>query len=282
MEKFKDLIRKYPEVFYLPGSPLNEIRGFTHFINTGNARPIYRLPCKKSPEEIKALRDEIEHMLTMQIIQPSNSAWGAPCILVRKPLGKGKPVPPRFVVDCRSLNEITVSDGYPIPTVQNILDFLCPGKYFAKLDPASGYWQVRLNPADRHKTAFCTQVGLWEFLRLPMGLKTSSNTFQRILNTVFSDFLYQFVIIYVDDIICWSDSQEQALKHYEKILRCASDYGVQLKPTKCKFFATTIDILGHQITPDGCRPTSKGIEAIINLPSPKNTTELKKFLGMVG
>ena len=114
------------------------------------------------------------------------------------------------------------------------------------------------------------------------GLKTSSNTFQRILNTIFSDFLYQFVIIYVDDIICWSDSQEQALKHYEKILRRASDYDVQLKPTKCKPFATTVDILGHQITPDGRRPTSKGIEAIINLPSPKNTTELKKFLGMVG
>ena len=76
MEKFKDLIRKYPEVFYLPGSPLNEIRGFTHFINTGNARPIYRLPYKESPAEIKALRDEIERMLTMQIIQPSKSAWG--------------------------------------------------------------------------------------------------------------------------------------------------------------------------------------------------------------
>ena len=230
------------------------------------------------------MRDEIERMLTLQIIQPSKSAWGAPCILVRKPPEKGKPVPHRFVVDYRSLNEITVSDGYPIPTVQNILDFLCPGsgKYFAKLDLASGYWQVRLNPADRHKTAFCTQLGLWEFLSLPMGLKTSSNTFQRILNTVFSDFLYQFVIIYVDDIICWSDSQEQALKHCEKILSRASDYGVQLKLTKCKFFATTVDILGHQITPDGRRPTSKGIEAIINLPSPKNTTELKKFLGMVG
>ena len=89
-------------------------------------------------------------------------------------LKKGKPVPPRFAVDYRSLNEITVSDGYPIPTVQNILD--CSEKYFAKLDLVSGYWQVRLKPADRHKTAFCTKLGLWEFLRLPIGLKTSSNT----------------------------------------------------------------------------------------------------------
>ena len=123
------------------------------------------------------------------------------------------------------------------------------------------------------------QLGLWEFLRLPMGLKTSSNKFQRILNTIFSDFLYQFVIIH---IICWSDSQEQALKHYEQIMKRASDFAVQLKPTKCNFFATTIEILGHQVTPDGRRPTSKGIEAITNLPCPKSTSELKKFLGMVG
>ena len=83
------------------------------------------------------------------------------------------------------MNEITVSGGYPIPTIQNILGFLCPGKYFAKLDSASGNWQVHLNPADRHKTAFCTQLGLWGFFRLPVGLKTSSDTFQRILNTIF-------------------------------------------------------------------------------------------------
>ena len=106
MEKFKDLICKYPEVFYLSGSPLNEIRGFEHFINTGNARPVYRLPYKKSPNEIKALRDEIERMLTLQIIQPDKSAWGASCILVRRPPEKRQ---------TSSLNEITVSDSYPIP-----------------------------------------------------------------------------------------------------------------------------------------------------------------------
>ena len=135
-------------------------------------------------------------MLTMQIIQPSKSAWGAPCIFVHKPFEKGKPVPLHFVLDYRSLNEITVSDGYPIPTVQNILDFLCPGKYLAKFHLASGYWQDHLSPTYHHKMTLCTQLGFWEFLRLPLGLKTSSNTFQRILNTIFltKNFKYHFYI----------------------------------------------------------------------------------------
>ena len=93
-------------------------------------------------------------MLVMKIIQSSKSAWGAPCILVRKLPEKEKPGPLRLVVDYRGLNNMTVSGGYPIPTFQNILDFLGKGKYYGKFDCASGYWQIRLNPANQHKTAF--------------------------------------------------------------------------------------------------------------------------------
>ena len=113
----------------------------------------------------------------MKIIQPSHSPYGSPCILVRKPLEKGKPQPPRFVVDYRYLNSITQGDGYPIPSVSNILDALSGGKLFAKLDLASGYWQVPVNCKHLHKTAFATHLGLYEFLRMPYGLKTAPQTF---------------------------------------------------------------------------------------------------------
>ena len=221
-------------------------------------------------------------MLSMKIIQPSHSPYGSPCILVRKPLEKGKPQPPRFVVDYRRLNSITQGDGYPIPSVSNILDALSGGKLFAKLDLASGYWQVPVNPKHIHKTAFATHLGLYEFLRMPYGLKTAPQTFQRILNTVFSEFLYQWLIIYIADCIIWSSSQQEAIHQYDKILATAVKFGLQFKPSKCYFFSENLEILGHRVTPEGRFPTQKGTEAIMSMPRPHNVSSVKRFLGMVG
>ena len=187
--KFKEILRKYPEAFHLPGTPLGTIKGFYHNIDTGDSPPVYQLPYRKSPAELSAIKNELQRMLSLNIIKPSHSPYGSMCILVRKPLEKGKPQPPQFVVDYRRLNAITLGDGYPIPSVSNILDALSGGKLFAKLDLASSYWQLQVNPRDVHKTASATHLGLYEFFRMPCGLKTAPQTFQRILNTVFSEYL---------------------------------------------------------------------------------------------
>eukprot|EP00112_Aurelia_sp_Birch-Aquarium-sp1_P006609 Seg1725.9 transcript_id=Seg1725.9/GoldUCD/mRNA.D3Y31 product="Retrovirus-related Pol polyprotein from transposon 297" protein_id=Seg1725.9/GoldUCD/D3Y31 len=262
MEKFKGLFHKYPHAFYLPNSPLSEIKGFYHDIHTGDSPPVYRLPYRKSPAELTAIKEELERMIRLKIIQPSNSPWGAPCILVRKPLEKGKPQPPRFVVDYRGLNAVTLGDGYPIPNVSNILGDISEGKIFAKLDLASRYWQVPVNPKHREKTAFCTHLGLWENLHMPFGLKTAPQTFQRILNTVFADFLYKWLIIYIDDCVTWSSSHEEALGHYEKIFKGAAKFGIQFKPCKCTFSSKNLQILGHRVTPEGRFPMEKGTESV--------------------
>ena len=147
LTQFKTLLRKYPTAFYLPGAALHPIRGFHHNIQTGDAPPVYHIPYRKSPPELAAIKEELKRMLQMHIIKPSHSQWGAPCILVRKPPEKGVPQAPRFFVDYRGLNKVTVGDGYPpIPSVSNILDTLSGGKVFGKLDLASGYWQVLVNP----------------------------------------------------------------------------------------------------------------------------------------
>ena len=101
---------------------------------------------------------------------------------------------------------------------------------------ASGYWQIPVNPDHQHRTAFATHLGLYEFFRMPFGLKTAPQTFQRILNTVFSDYLYQWLIIYIDDCITWSDSFAAALSHYKKVFAHAVKFGLQFKPSKCTFF----------------------------------------------
>ena len=130
MKQFKDLIRKYSHLFYLPGSELGTITGFHHNIPTGDSPPVYRLPYWKSPSELAAIKDELQKMLKLHIIRPSFSFWGAPCILVWKPLEKCLPQPPRFVVDYMGLNTVTAGDGYPIPSVSNVLDALNGGKNF--------------------------------------------------------------------------------------------------------------------------------------------------------
>ena len=134
LEKFKNLIRKYPTAFWLPDTLLTVIPGHEHRILTCDAAPSYQLPYRKSPSELSAIKTELERMLKLKIIEPSNSPWGSPCILVKKPAEQGKPQPPRFVVDYRRLNAMTQSDGYPIPSVSNILDDLSSGKYYGKMD----------------------------------------------------------------------------------------------------------------------------------------------------
>ena len=266
MTKFKELIRKYPHAFYLPGTSLNTIKGFHHNIHTGDSPPGYRLLYRKSPHELAAIKDELQKMLKLHIIWPSFSTWGAPCILVCKPLEKGLPRPPRFVVDCRGLNTVTSGDGYPIPSVSNVLDALSGGKTFAKLDLASGYWRVLVNPDHVHKTAFATHLGLYEFTCMPYDLKPTPQTFQRILNSVFADFLYQWLIIYINDVIVWANTDFDALSHYELVSECAAKFGIQFKPSKCAFFSQDLEILGHHVTLLGWFPTSKGTEAISAMP----------------
>ena len=187
---------------------------------------------------------------------------------------------PNHVVDYRGLNSVTRGDGYLIPSIASVLDSISIGKVFAHCDLASGYWQISLSPQDCHKSAFCTHVGLYEFLRLPFGLKTAPNTFQRILNTVFADYLHQWLTVYVDDIIMWSDTQRNAIHKNELLFARYVQAGIQFKPAKCTFFDRELQVLGHTITAYGRKPTSKGIEAIVNMQPPSNVTGLKRFLGL--
>ena len=154
---------------------------------------------------------------------------------------------------------------------------------FAKCDLTSGYWQIPNRQSGQHKTAFCTHLGLHEFLRLPFGLTTAPNTFQRIFNTVFADYLHKWLVIYVDDdLLQWAKTDEGALAQYSLLFQRLVKVGLQLKPTDRIFFARHTELLGHRITQEGRTPIGKGVEAIVSMPTPKNTSAVKRFLGLCG
>ena len=127
-----------------------------------------------------------------------------------------------------------------------------------------------------------THVGLYEFLRLPFGLKIAPNTFQQILNTVFADYFHKWLVVYVDDIIQWAMTDKEALEQYSLLFERLVKVGMHLKPSKCIFFAREIEILGHCVTQEGRTPINRGIEAISSMPTPTNISPVKRFLGLCG
>ena len=254
LDQFDTLLRKYLHAFLLPGAPLRRIHGTEHHINTGDASPCYKPPYRMSLSELQAARNQINDMLKQDIIRPSKSPWGAPAILVRRKDLHGKPQPPRFVVDYRALNSVTKSDGFPLPQVIDILDWLGGGKSFAKLDLANGYWQVPVREEDREKTAVVTHCGLFEFISMPFGLKTAGATFQRLMQATFSDFLMGnvtgssdnqagFCMPYVDDLIVRSMSDYGALEHYEQIFEWLFKSECSLNPPNVPFSQYTLKYL---------------------------------------
>ena len=209
-------------------------------------------------------------------IQPSNSSWGFNPVIVKKKDGS-----PRVCIDYRPLNEVTKKDSYPLPRTDEVLNELGKAKWFSKLDLKAGYWQIMLNPGDRHKTAFVTRDGLFEFLVMPFGLTSAPATFQRLMDTVLSDLLWHRVMVYLDDIIVYSETWHEHLATLGNVLRRLRAAGLQASPGKCEFGRATLQYLGHIVTREGILPDNDNVKAIMQCPAPRNLTELRSFTGMV-
>ena len=169
-------------------------------------------------------------MCENNIAQPSTSPWGSPVVLVKKKDGTM-----RFCVDYRKLNAVTKKDSFPLPLISEVLDSLNETKFFSTLDLKSGYWQIELDPATQEKTAFVTHNGLFEFSVLPFGLTNSPASFQRLMGHILRGLEYKCALIYIDDIIIFSKTIDDHLKHLEEIFLRLNDANLKLNPTKCVF-----------------------------------------------
>ena len=189
----------------------------------------------------------------------------------------------RFCVDYHKLNSVTKADTFPLLRIDYLLDQLGKAKFFMTLDMASGYWQIRVHPDSQEKTAFVTPQGLYEFQVMPFGLCNAPAVFQWLMQHVLQGFNPQegpdFMSVYLDDVLIFSETLDEHLEHLELISR-VEGAGMKLKPSKCQFVRQEVEYLGHIITPQGLKANPKLVDAVNQLPNPKDVHGVRQFLGM--
>ena len=275
-QQFKTLLCKYSDVFSLNEDDLGYTDLVKHTISLKDDIPV-KLPHRRVPPHlIREVKEHVGKMLRQKVIRPSNSSYASQAVIVRKPDGSI-----RLVTDFRDLNRKTILDAYPLPRIDSALDCLQNARFFCSLDLAQGYFQVGIQEEDIHKTAFRVgSGGLYEYLRLPMGMSNSPATFMRLMDACFGDKQFEDLIVYLDDILLWGSSIENVFEKLEMVFQRLQKYGLKLKPEKCKFFAKQVKYLGHLISEDGMSPDPDKVSVLKNFPPPTCDFELNSFLGL--
>ncbi|CAF5140814.1 unnamed protein product, partial [Rotaria sp. Silwood1] len=209
-------------------------------------------------------------------IRPSNSPWSSPVIIHKKKDGGI-----RFLVDYRKLNSVTKKDCFPQPTTEELLHRLGGHRFYTKLDLKSGYFQLPIHETDKEKTAFITQDGLWEFNVLPQGIMNGPPTFQRTMHNLLGYGRWDYVMVYLDDILIFSHTFNEHKHHLNEILSILAKANFQVNPDKCSIAVQEIDFLSHTINEHCIKPNGDKIKAIVDLPAPNTLKEANEFLGKI-
>lgn len=276
------LVTRYGDIFRAPSDKLAYTNVVKHRVPTTDEMPIhtkqYRFPAIHKEEINKQIKD----LLDNEVIQPSVSPYNSPLWIVpKKPDSKGNKRW-RMVIDYRQLNEKTIGDAYPLPNIVEILDQLGSAKYFSVFDLASGFHQIPMHESDAPKTAFSTPHGHYEFNRMPFGLKNAPATFQRLMDQVLTGLQGNELFVYLDDIVIYARSLREHEIKFNKLADRLRKANLKLQPDKCEFLRREVTYLGHIISEDGVKPDPKKIRSVQDFPRPRNTKNIKQFLGLAG
>ncbi|KAL0867941.1 hypothetical protein ABMA27_008614 [Loxostege sticticalis] len=232
-------------------------------IELEDTQPIVYRPYRLSQSERALVRNMVQEMIDSGIARESCSPYASPIVLVQKKTGEKRLY------------------HYPLPRFEDQLDGLSGNTLFTSLDLASGYYQIPISEESRHKTAFVTPDGQFEYNRMPFGLVNAPSVFQRTINKILQEAKIKYAIVYMDDILIPSKNFSEGLQRLEEVLKLLPTGGLTLKLSKCNFFQSKLDFLGFEVSAEGIRPGSRKTEAVSKFPAPRNQHELRQFLDII-
>ena len=248
-----------------------------HKINLKHNDPIWIPQFRQSEAEKKIIEEVTQAQFKSGVIEKSVSPYNSPCMCVPKKDGTWRPV-----IDYRVINNVTIKEQWPMTRSDEAYDALSNAKYMTKLDCTSGYWQIPLDPESRLYTAFTTSMGRWQYVTLPMGITNAAPTFQRSMEIMFTGILWKYVIVYIDDIIIYSNTFEEHIEHLKDVLARLKKANIVLKPSKCSVAQQEIEYLGHIVGKGLLKPMISNTTKVKEAKIPQTLTEVRSFCNLAG
>ncbi|BHF67774.1 hypothetical protein SprV_0301080300 [Sparganum proliferum] len=271
---FRQLLLSHPNIInpqFRSGKVQNDV---VHHIRSSGP-PVFARPRRLSPERFHAAKAEFEHMLQLGIIRLSEGPWASPLNMVPKATSGDW----RACGDYGALNNATIPDRHPVLHLQDFAGALFGKAVLSKIDLVRAFHQISVAPEDTPKTAVTTPFGLFEFIRMPFGLRSAAQTFQRFIDHALRGL--PFVYAYTDDLLVASRNEEEHKEHLALVFDHLDKYGVVVNPSKCVLGVPSLEFLGHQVDSEGLRPLPSKFEAVRNFPPPTSKRHLQRFLDMV-
>jgi hypothetical protein len=272
------VVNEFPDVFpeELPGMPPDRDINFVIELKPGTT-PIYKTPNRMATPELAKSKKDIKELLEKGFICPSSSSWGAPVIFVPKKDGTQ-----RLCVDYHALNEVTVKNKYPLPRINDLFDQLCGACVFSQIDLSLGYHQLKIRECDILKTAFLSRYGLYEYTVMSFGLTNALADFMYLMNKVFMEYLDKFGVIFIDDILVYSRSEEEHEEHLRLDFQKLQEHRLYTKLSKCEFWMKQIAFLGHVISTGGISMYPSKVQDVLSWNAPTSVGDIQSFLGLAG